>query len=61
MVPNVPLPGYGQLDLRAGVGVDTSTISLFVDNLLNARGRGRYPGHAESARHVRRAGARETV
>jgi len=37
-VPNLRLPGYGELDLRAGVGIDTTTISLFADNVLNARG-----------------------
>ena len=37
-VPNVPLPAYGQLDLRTGVAIDNSTVTLFVDNLLNQRG-----------------------
>jgi iron complex outermembrane recepter protein len=37
-VPDVPLPAYGELDLRAGVAIDNSTITLFVNNVLDARG-----------------------
>jgi outer membrane receptor protein involved in Fe transport len=36
--PNLHLPAYGEVDLRAGLAVDDSTINLFVDNLLNERG-----------------------
>ncbi len=36
--PNIPLPAYGQLDLRTGIAVDDTTITLFVDNVLDARG-----------------------
>jgi outer membrane receptor protein involved in Fe transport len=37
-MPNRLLPGYGQLDLRAGLARDPFTLSLFVDNALNERG-----------------------
>ena len=36
--PDLQLPAYGELDLRVGLAVDNSTISLFVDNVLNERG-----------------------
>jgi iron complex outermembrane recepter protein len=36
--PDIRLPAYGQLDLRTGVAIDDSTITLFVDNVLDARG-----------------------
>ncbi|MEA2754223.1 MAG: iron complex outerrane recepter protein [Aliidongia sp.] len=36
--PNLHLPGYGELDLRAGLAADDRTITLFIDNVLNERG-----------------------
>jgi outer membrane receptor protein involved in Fe transport len=36
--PNVRLPAYGELDLRTGLAIDDSTITLFVDNVTDARG-----------------------
>jgi iron complex outermembrane recepter protein len=37
-VPDVRLPSYGELDLRTGVAIDDTAITLFVDNVTNARG-----------------------
>jgi iron complex outermembrane receptor protein len=36
--PNLRLPSYGEVDLRTGLALGSNTITLFVDNLLNARG-----------------------
>ena len=36
--PDIRLPAYGELDLRTGVAIDDTTITLFVDNALNDRG-----------------------
>ncbi|MGB8841130.1 MAG: TonB-dependent receptor [Aliidongia sp.] len=36
--PNLRLPAYGELDLRAGLAADSRTITLFINNVLNDRG-----------------------